>query len=1055
MIPRKLLLKSAALVAIAMAVSASAAVDMSKLPPSAARKVDFAADIFPLLNKSCFQCHGEKKQESGLRLDSRETLLKGGDHGAVVVPGKSAESLLVHLTAGLHPDIAQMPKKGDKLTAEQVGLLRAWIDQGADWPAQSTATGKDAKQLWAYTAPVRPPSPPVKNAKWTRNEVDRFVLSRLEKEGLQPSKEADKTTLIRRLYLDLLGLPPTPQQVDAFLVDKRADAYPRLVESLLASPHYGERWARHWLDAARYADTDGYEKDKTRFVWFYRDWVINAFNRDLPYDQFIIQQIAGDQLPKAGQDERVATGFLRNSQINEEGAIDPEQFRMEAMFDRMDAIGKSVLGLTIQCAQCHNHKFDPISQEDYYRLFAFINNDHESAQVVLTPSEQMKADELRRKIHETEADLKHRAPDWETKMNVWAEAALAAQPKWETVSMEFQGENSERYFLQKDGSILAQGYAPTKSSPRWRSTNTLSAIRAFRIDLLNDENLPRRGPGRSIYGTAGLTEFDVEVAPLGEPAKKRAKIKLTKAVADVDMPETPLPAIYDDKSGQKRVLGPASYALDGKDTTAWSFDNGAGRRNQPHAVVFQAETNAAFAGGTIVDFVVRMNHGGYNSDDNQNNNLGRYRISISSDPAAAEKPAFPEHVLAAMKTPADKRTASHKATLFAAWRTTVNGWVEANQQIDDLHRQWPEGTTQLTLTPRDEGRMTSILRRGDWLKPSREVSPSVPKVLHGLPAGADNSRLTLAKWLVDRRSPTTARVFVNRIWQSYFGQGIVSTPEDLGVQAPAPSHPELLDWLAVEFMDKGWSVKAIHRLIVNSATYRQSSVTSPALLERDPVNQLLARSSRFRVEGEIIRDIALASSGLLSPKLGGPAIYPPIPEFMNQPPVSYGPFPWHEAVGEERYRRGVYVFRRRNQLHPAMSAFDAPTGDFACVRRTRSNTPLQALTTLNEPIFNEAARALAVKALKEGGSTDDARIAYAFRRVTARPPTKPETADLKAFLARQQERFGEGWLDMRAIAGVDPVKTPDLPKGTSPNQLAAYTALSRVLLNLDETLTRE
>ncbi len=1054
MIPRKLFLQSAAVLATAMAVSAVAAVDVSKLPPATSRKVDFAADILPVLGKSCFQCHGEKKQESGLRLDSRETLLKGGDHGVVVVAGKSAGSLLIHLTAGLHPDIAQMPKKGDKLTAEQIGLLRAWIDQGVDWPAQATSTGKDAKQHWAYTAPVRPALPSVKGAKWTRNEVDRFVLARLEKEGLKPSVEAGKTTLIRRLHLDLLGLPPTPQQVDAFLADKRADAYPRLVESLLASPHYGERWARHWLDAARYADTDGYEKDKTRFVWFYRDWVISAFNRDLPYDQFVIQQIAGDQLPEAGQDERVATGFLRNSQINEEGAIDPEQFRMEAMFDRMDAIGKSVLGLTIQCAQCHNHKFDPISQEDYYRLFAFINNDHESAAVVLMPSEQMKADELRRQIHELETDLKHRAPDWETRMDVWAAAALAAQPKWETASMEHQGEKSERYFLQKDGSVLAQGYAPTKSSPRWRSTNQMSEIRAFRLDLLNDDNLPRRGPGRSIYGTAGLTEFDVEVAPLSDP-KKRTKVKLAKAVADVDMPETTLPAIYEDKSNKKRVLGPVSYALDGKDETAWSFDNGAGRRNQPHAVVFQAETNVAFAGGTVVDFVLRMNHGGYNSDDNQNNNLGRYRLSVSTEADAAEKPAFPEHVLAAMKTPAAGRTAAQKATLFAAWRTTVSDWADANKKIDDLHRQWPEGTTQLTLTQREEGRMTSILRRGDWLKPSSEVSPSVPKVLHGLPAGADSSRLTLAKWLVDRRSPTTARVFVNRVWQAYFGQGIVSTPEDLGVQSPAPSHPELLDWLAVEFMDKGWSVKALHRLIVNSATYRQSSVTSPSLLELDPVNQLLARSSRFRVEGEVIRDIALASSGLLSPKLGGPAIYPPIPEFMNQPPVSYGPFPWHEAVGEERYRRGVYVFRRRNQLHPAMSAFDAPTGDFACVRRTRSNTPLQALTTLNEPIFNEAARALAVKALKEGGSTDDSRIAYAFRRVTARPPTKPETADLKTFLTRQQERLAEGWLDMRAIAGVDPVKTPDLPKGISPNQLAAYTALSRVLLNLDETLTRE
>ncbi len=1054
MIFRKLFAKSAVLVATALAVSASAAVDASKLPSAATRKVEFAADILPLLGKSCFGCHGAKKQESGLRLDSREALLKGGDHGAPVVVGKSADSLLVHLTAGLHPDIAQMPKKGDKLTAEQIGLLRAWIDQGLDWPAQTSTTGKDPKQHWAYTAPVRPALPKVSATRWTRNEVDRFILARLEKEGLKPSTEADKTTSVRRLYLDLLGLPPTPQQVDAFLSDKRADAYPRLVESLLASPHYGERWARHWLDAARYADTDGYEKDKTRFVWFYRDWVIDAFNRDLPYDQFVIQQIAGDQLPKADQGEHVATGFLRNSQINEEGAIDPEQFRMEAMFDRMDAIGKSVLGLTIQCAQCHNHKFDPISQEDYYRLFAFINNDHESASVVLTPAERMRAEELRRKLGELEAELKHGTPDWEARMNAWADAALAAQPRWEAAVMEPQGDRSERYFVQQDGSYLAQGYAPTKSSPRWRSTNLLAEIRGFRIDLLNDENLPRRGPGRSIFGTAGLTEFEVEVAPLSDP-KKKTKVKLAKAVADVDMPETPLPSTYDDKTNRKRVLGPIAFALDGKDETAWSFDDGAGRRNQPHAVVFQTETNVAFAGGTVVDVIFKMNHGGNNSDDNQNNNLGRYRVSVSSEPRSAEKPALPEHVLAAMRTPAAKRSAADKAALFAAWRTTVSDWTESNRKIDELHRQWPEGTTQLTLTPRDEGRMTSVLRRGDWLKPTREVTVGVPGVLHPLTAGADGSRLTFAKWLVDRRSPTTARVFVNRVWQAYFGQGIVSTPEDLGVQAPAPSHPELLDWLAVEFMEKGWSVKAIHRLIVNSATYRQSSATSPALLERDPLNQLLARSSRFRVEGEIIRDIALASSGLLSPRLGGPPIYPPIPEFMNLPPVSYGPFPWHESMGEERYRRGVYVFRRRNQLHPAMSAFDAPTGDFACVRRTRSNTPMQALTTLNEPVFNEAARALAVKTLGEGGTTDDARIAYAFRRVTARPPTKPETADLKAFLARQQERLAEGWLDMRAVAGVDPAKTPELPKGASPNQLAAYTALSRVLLNLDETLTRE
>jgi mono/diheme cytochrome c family protein len=1017
--------------------------------------VDFAKEILPIFEERCFECHGPKKEESAMRADSRESLLKGGDNGPSIVPGNSANSILVQVLTGTHETIAAMPKKKKKLSADQIALIRAWIDQGAVWESAAVASKRAyATNHWAFIPPLRPSTPTVVRRSWTRDPIDAFVAARLEKEGLRPSPEADKAILLRRLSLDLIGLPPTPAELDAFLSDRSSDAYERQVDRLLASPHYGERWGRHWLDAARYADTDGYEKDKTRFVWFYRDWVVNALNQDMPYDQFIVRQIAGDELPNATQDDVVATGFLRNSMLNEEGAIDPEQFRMEAMFDRMDAIGKSVLGVTIQCAQCHNHKFDPISQEEYYRLFAFLNNDNESSPVVYTPSEQMKADELRRKIHEIEARLQHGTPDWGSRMDAWGDATLAAQPKWTTAAMEFQGEKSERYFLQNDGSFLAQGYAPTKSSPRWRSTNQLSEIRGFRLDLLNDDNLPRSGPGRSIFGTAGLTEFEVDVAPLSDPGK-RTRVKLTKAVADVEMPETPLPATYDDKSNRKRVLGPASYALDGKDETAWSFDNGAGRRNQPHAVVFQAETNVAFPGGTVVDFIIRENHGGNNSDDNQNNNVGRFRISVSSGANAADQPALPDQVLAALKTPARQRTPGQKSVLFTAWRTTVPAWSKANAEIDALHRGWPEGTTQLTLTPREGGRTTSILRRGDWLKPADPVTAAFPSVLNPPPANAGNSRLTLAKWLVDRQSPTTARVFVNRIWQAYFGRGIVSTPEDFGTQSPPPSHPELLDWLAVEFMEHGWSIKHIQRLIVTSATYRQSSRVSPALLERDPLNDLLARSSRFRVDSEIVRDIALASSGLLSETLGGPPIYPPIPEFMNQPPVSYGPFPWHEAQGKDRYRRGLYVFRRRNQLHPSMSVFDAPTGDFSCVRRSRSDTPLQALTTLNETIFNEAARALALRSLQSGGTSDDDRISFAFRCVTSRAPSRTERADLRQFLERQKTRLADGWLDIRKLGAIDGDKTSELPSGTTPNQLAAYTALSRVLLNLDETLTRE
>src|SRR5437870_2885974 len=384
-----------------------------KLPPAATRKIDFSKDIQPIFAESCYECHGGQKQKGGLRLDQKQAALKGGDTGALLVARKSADSLIILAVAGAKEDLARMPKKKDPLTDAQIGLLRAWIDQGAEWPESAVAKGKDFSKHWAFKAPVRPKVPDPKNTRWPRNPVDGFVLAKLDKEKLKPSPEADKITLLRRLSLDLIGLPPTVAEVDTFLADKSPNAYEKQVERLLASPHFGERWARPWLDAARYADSDGFEKDKPRYVWVYRDWVINALNRDLPYDQFIIDQIAGDQLPNATQDQIVATGFLRNSMINEEGGVDPEQFRMDAMFDRMDCIGKSVLGLTIQCAQCHDHKYDPLTQQEYYRMFAFINNDHEAQRVVYSPEEQMKVANLTRQMHEIEAELKQSAAGWQ------------------------------------------------------------------------------------------------------------------------------------------------------------------------------------------------------------------------------------------------------------------------------------------------------------------------------------------------------------------------------------------------------------------------------------------------------------------------------------------------------------------------------------------------------------------------------------------------------------------------------------------------------------------
>jgi hypothetical protein len=906
---------------------------------------------------------------------------------------------------------------------------------------------------WAFVAPVRPKLPSVHNVGWVRNPIDAFILARLEREGLQPSPETDRVTWLRRLSLDLIGLPPTIAEVDAFLADHSAEAYKRQVDRLLDSPHYGERWGRHWLDAARYADSDGYEKDKSRQVWAYRDWVIHALNRDLPYDQFVIDQIAGDLLPHPSQDERVATGFLRNSMVNEEGGVDPEQFRMEAMFDRMDAIGKSMLGLTIQCAQCHSHKYDPLTQEEYYRMFAFLNNCYESNIAVYTPDEQQRRAEMFRKIHEIEADLQHRHPDWRERMAKWEEQVKNDQPQWVVLRPEVEeiSTGGQKYLPLADGSFLAQGYAPTKHTVKMTVKTDVRPITAFRLEVLTDPNLPRGGPGRSIKGTCALTEFAVDAAPAETPAKA-VKVKFAKASADVNPPETPLDKIFDDKSGQRRVTGPVSFAIDGKQDTAWGVDVGAGRRNQPRKAVFNAAKPIDHPHGTVLTFNLTQNHGGWNSDDNQSHNLGRFRLSVTTAPNAVADP-LTGNVRDILAVPAKQRTPGHVSAVFSYWRTTVPEWRDANSQIEALWRTHPEGSEQLVLEKLAERRPTHMLKRGDFLRPGKTVSPGVPAFLHPLPAGdAPPTRLTFARWLVARNSPTTARSIVNRVWQAYFGTGIVSTSEDLGTQSEAPSHPELLDWLAVEFMERGWSLKTLHRLIVTSASYRQSSKVTPELYTRDPLNRLLARGPRLRVEGEIVRDIALASSGLLDPTVGGPSVFPPAPAFLFVPPASYGPKIWKEETGTGRYRRALYTFRYRSVPYPMLQTFDSPNGDFSCVRRARSNTPLQALTTLNEPVFMDCARALAWRTVRDGGPTNAERLTYAFRRCLARKPTSKESAVLLSLFTKESQRFEAGKSPVTELAGPEAGKPPP---GVTVPQLAAWAAVSRVLLNLDETISKE
>jgi hypothetical protein len=1018
----------------------------TSLPAVAESKIDYTRDVRPILADNCLRCHGNDPthREAELRLDE---FAAGKDfRGAedVIIPGDPDASEFLNRITTDDADMHMPPAStGKALKPEQIETLRRWIAEGAEY-----------QKHWSFVAPKRPEVPQAVAGGAVHNPIDAFVLRRLDKVGLKPSPPVDRARLLRRLSLDLVGLPPTPEEVAEFVADDRDDATSRAIERLLASPHFGERWARPWLDAARYADSDGFEKDKPRTVWMYRDWVVNAFNEDMPYDQFLIEQIAGDLLPHPTQDQLVATGFLRNSMINEEGGVDPEQFRMEAMFDRMDAIGKAMLGLTVQCAQCHTHKFDPITHADYYRMFAFVNNCDEGQVTTYADQEFAEWQATERVIQTIEDQIKAENPDWQQRMAAWEASVRDDQPPWTVVRPDVDMTGDQKHYVLEDGSVLAQGYAPTIHDTDFDVEVDARKITAFRLELLNDQNLPSGGPGRSIYGTFALTEFTA-TAGAADGSGERTELKFKEATADVNPPERDLEKAFDDRSERKRVTGPIAYANDGDDLSAWTIEIGPGRSNVPRKAVFVLEKPLESAGKLRINFKLYQSHGGWNSDDNQNNNLGRFRFSITDADGAKADPV-PADVRTIFAVPADERTADQVDRVFSFWRTTVADFAEQNRRIDALWLSHPRGATQLVLLERPDRRPTHRLDRGNFLAPAEEVTPGVPSFLHSLNSEEGvPARLAFARWLADRRSPTAARTIVNRLWLAYFGMGLTSTAEDLGTQGELPSHRELLDWLAVELMDHGWSLKHIHRLIVSSATYQQSSVVSPELLATDPDNRLLARGPRFRVDAEVVRDIALAASGLLTQTLGGPGVYPPAPEFLFQPPTSYGPKPWHFDLGRDKYRRSLYTVRYRSIPYPALQVFDAPTGDFACVRRVRSNTPLQALTTLNEPLMIECARALAIEAVSDAGPSDRSRLDYAFNRCLSRSPRDSEWTLLEDFLAKQRARFNAEGADAWSVLADDKAPKPELPAGVSAPDMAAWTATARVILNLDETITKE
>jgi Protein of unknown function (DUF1553)/Protein of unknown function (DUF1549)/Planctomycete cytochrome C len=981
-----------------------------------ARAQDFESEIRPIFEQHCVGCHGPKKQESLLRLDGRRVLV-GGMSGEVVVPGRSGESLLVqHLTGASRP---RMPFEKPPLDAALVARIAAWIDAGARGLDEAEPEPKATH--WAYVKPLRPKPPAVRDAAWVRSPIDAFVLARLESEGLSPSPEAARETLVRRLSLDLVGLPPTPREVDAFLTDSSPGAYAALVDRLLASPRYGERWARPWLDLARYADTNGYEKDQRRTAWKYRDWVIAALNRDLSFRDFTIQQLAGDMLDGAGVDEKIATGFHRNSQLNQEGGIDVEEQRFETLVDRVATTGSVWLGSTIACAQCHNHKFDPFPQKDYYRVMAFFDNGvyrvHGQGEEVVdrwivepelelaTEAQARRREALRREADELRFEVKSR--DLEADIAAFAREISGPPPAFTPLRpLRATAASGAALKILEDGSLLASGKLEDKDSYTVTVRASLPGITAFRLEALPDPSLPQGGPGRASSGVYVVTSLSVSEAGRSLP--------LARGAADIN------------EKGRHAALLVDAHAATGWGVTA---DAEAGRAHA--AIVTPKRPLAAAAGPRTLTFTLQFEA----AWPYTRSSLGRFRLSATSARRPFAGLPVPEDVRPALEAPAAERSAEQKQALVAWFRPMAPALDTPRDRIRaiDAELDAMNVVTALVMQERPgfERPSTLLRQKGSFTSPGERVYAALPAVLGALPEDQPSNRLGLARWLVGDDNPLTARVAVNRFWETLFGRGLVATLEDFGSQGERPSHPELVDWLAVEFMERGWSQKAILREIVSSATYRQSSAASEDERERDPDNRLLARGARYRVEAEAVRDIALSAAGLLSPKLGGPSVYPPQPDGVWN--VPYSQMKWETSSGEDARRRSLYTFIRRSSPYPSLASFDAPSREQCAPRRLRTNTPLQALTTLNDPVFVAAAKALAERMAREGGAPLADRIGYGYRVCTARRPAADDLEALVALHAREAARLGGGAAaEERALASV-----------------------ASVLLNLDATLTRE
>jgi hypothetical protein len=993
---------------------ASAAIEEQSLAPMA----------ISILAENCLDCHGpdKKKRKGDLRLDQYEGATKDLGGYKAIEPGNPDKS---ELLTRLHPedeDDLMPPKKTERsLTQKEIGILRQWIIVGAPYPTH-----------WAYRSIESSKPPKVNNESHVLNPIDRFVLARLDSLDRKPSSRADRRTLAKRLHYDLLGLPAPIERVDTFVKNQSPEAYSQLVDELIGSPHFGERWGRHWLDMARYADSDGYEKDKARpNAWRYRDWVIQAINEDLPYDQFTIEQLAGDLIPEATEEQRLATAFHRQTLTNTEGGTDKEQWRVAAVMDRVETTGSVWLGLTLTCARCHDHKYDNISQDEYYQLFAFYNNGDETNHTVPKSKDGNKNFKEEKSTHDKQvAELEKRIQDllssrktaqalWEKETKARISAIKNPIANHPLKLSAFPKQDGYEFLRQKDDSVFVEKLSRDTATFLIDATVDTSGkpITGFRLEVFADPKLPSKGPGLTPHGNFVLNEFRVFVLDLVD-ADKRRPLKFSSVRADFSQKN------WDVKG-----------AIDGVEKTGWAISTQMGKNHQASFRLSKPFPNKD--SGRLRVELAQL----YGS----RHVIGRFRIMAVTGEKSDD--FAPENVRKAILTDASKRNDSQRKLLTNHFTKTDPEVSKARKQLEDFRKKAPKTPTmsvRVITQRKGSPRKTHVFRRGEFKQALHEVQQNGLAVLHPLKARDEKKfgdRLDFAHWLVEANNPITPRVAVNQIWGHLFGHGLVRTPEDFGIRGEAPSHPNLLDWLALHFVrDTKWSRKKLIRLIVNSSTYRQSSVHRSEFAQLDPNNKLLHRQNRFRVEAEIVRDLNLAVAGLLSDKVGGPSVFPPLPSGITN--LSYAnSFKWNLSKGEDRYRRGLYTFFKRTSPHPNLLTFDCPDSNVACVKRNRSNTPLAALVTLNNSTFTEAAKALAKRILADAEKNDRVRIAYGFRLCVSRSPTSHEETAFKDLLAESRSWYADHHEDAKAIAG-DP-------------ETAAWTATSRILLNMDEFLTRE